>query len=411
MNVNTNVNNMMNQMPNNMFPVNNQPVAMDKSFINMLAKMSGKSDAQMIAQPIQGSANLNIMEILTGNNLMDPMPLDNINAFGTENEEKADTEKMPDNFMEMENIYNFGTPVIMNNDYQKSLPNNEHIYNSNSSIMSNQLNVDTVNYDYSRGNVAFDFKTSEGQLIVNNNNGSKTEHLNILNNLNVEVEAEKNLEVPKAHVNLSAEKLISEIEGHRDKLKNEIDSQVGMLVKNRPLIDEQNKIINISDESTELKPQIMSQVKDTIVFMAKEGPEPGSTIRNVTMELHPVHLGKVEIKMTYEDNKVTVEIKALNEETQKIIASNADELANILGKSSEAVNIVVKSADSRYEHQLYNYHNNNDSNGNEQNLNQDEQNNGHGRQKNNYYYNDDDKIEDDDTFSQLINLRNVKLNV
>lgn len=395
MNVSMNVNNIMNQVPNNILLVNNQAVATDKnSFINMLAKMREGSDLQMIVQPIQSSTNLNIMEILTGNNLVDPMILNNSNVIDTESKEKSEIEKIQDNFMEMQNIYNFGSPVVINTPFQ-----------------AGRL-TDTTNYDYLQDEVAIKFKPLEGQQTINNNNyGSKPENSDILN---VEVEAVGNLKAltkEDSNLNLSAEKLITEIEGHRDKLKNEIDFQAEMLTANRPLVEGQNKIVNISDESTELKQQVMSQVKDTIVFMAKEGPEPGSNVRNVTMELHPVSLGKVEIKMTYENNKLTVEIKALNEETQNIIASNVDELASILGKSSEAVNIVVKSPDSRYEHALYNYHNNNDNKGNDQNLNQDEQNNGHGRQKNNYYYNDDDSNEDDDTFSQLINLRNIKLNV
>ena len=137
--------------------------------------------------------------------------------------------------------------------------------------------------------------------------------------------------------------------------------------------------------------------------MAEEGKEAGSSIKHVTMELNPSNLGKVDIKMTFEDNKVTVEIKALNEETQSIISSNIDELAKILSKSSETVNIVFKSNESRYEPQVYNY-----NQGNEQNLNQDDPNYEQGRQKN-YYYNPDESNKDkeeDSIFSQLINSLN-----
>ena len=386
MNVNMDVNNIMNQVPNNMFPVNNQVVADKNSFINMLAKMSG--------EPAVQSKNLNIMEILAGSSLLGPKNLTNTNDIETISEEKPELEKELKGLMELQNIYNFGSPIVINTPFQ-----------------ADRL-MDTTNNDYFQGEVAFNFKPSEGQQTTDINNFlSKTEKSDILN---VEVESDGNLKAlskESSNLNISAEKLITEIEGHRDKLKKGIDFQAEMLTTNKTLVEGQNKIINISDESTALKPQIMSQVKDTIVFMTKEGPEPGTNVRNVTMELHPVSLGKVEIKMTYENNKVTVEIKALNEETQNIIASKVDELASMLGKSSESVNIIVKSADSRYEHQLYNYHNNNDGKGNEQSLNQDEQNNGHGRHKNNYYYNEEDSNEDDDTFSQLINLRNIKLNV
>lgn len=411
MNGNVNLNAMMTQVPSNMMQIsnnklsaNNQAVAMDKnSFAKMLAKMNGINElngaTDQINTQLNGTNNFLIMDIMQENNLIDSMVFNDTNGIVAEGEEKQDIEKNLETFI-MHNAYNFGIP----------------------SIISTKLNVDndSLSNEYLQNPVSFDLEALGALETVGNNimskdykfnNENKDNHFQLLN-FETELEADKNQEAAsKESLNLSfsAEKLITEIEKHRENLIKKIDFNVNMLTANKTSAEGQN-IIKISDESNELKPQIMSQVKDMIVFTAEQGPEPGSTIRNVTMELTPASLGKVEIKMSFDDNKVTVEIKALNEETQKLIASNVDELAVILGKTSETVNIVFKSPNSLHEHQLYTYNQDNNKN-NEQQFNQDAQNNGHGRQKNNYYYNEDSNSkEDDDTFSQLINLR-TKINM
>lgn len=396
MSVNISLNNVLNQGGNHKFSSNSKVNTMDKStFIKMIAMMmSDKTATNLSSQSSNIETNLNIDELLAGSNAMDSMGLNNANKVETNKEEKLEEEKL-ENLLGDQNFFNFIFHDIMNSQSQAD------------SI------IDTISPNHYQDTLARSFhnlsyKSSEEQYVaINNEPENNAEMLN--------VDAGKNLDVvfkENSSGNFLADKLIAEIQDHRDKLINEIDFQVEMMTTNKPLVEGQNKIINVSDESTQLKSQVLSQVKDKIIFMAEEGTVKGNTIKNVTMELHPVNLGKVDIKMTFENNQVTVEIKALNEETQKIISSNVDELANILGKSSEAVNIVVKSPDYRNEHQLLNYNHNSNQN-NEQNFNQNDQSNGHGRQNNNYY-NDDEtnnqNNEDDSIFSQLINLRSIKLN-
>lgn len=181
-----------------------------------------------------------------------------------------------------------------------------------------------------------------------------------------------------------AEKLITHIENSRNKLKDEIDFNAGAAQKNRLMFSE-NKIIQVSDESSHIKSSAISQIKDKIELMVHEGI---NGTKEVTMELKPENLGKVSIKMFYEGNKLTVEIKALSEETNKLLMSNSQDLAKLLNKTMDSnVNVVVKH-ESAYAHNPLDY-------------NQDK---GQNQQKNNYTYsgnNQDDK--DEDMFSQIMN--------
>lgn len=181
-----------------------------------------------------------------------------------------------------------------------------------------------------------------------------------------------------------AEKLITQIENSRNKLKDEIDLNANMAQNNRLMFSE-NKIIQVSDESSYIKSSAISQIKEKIELMVSEGT---NGTKEVTMELQPENLGKVNIKMFYEDKKLTVEIKALNEETSKLLMSNTQELAKVLNKTVDSnVNVVVKH-DSTYAENPLDY-------------NQDK---GQNQQKNNYTYsgnNQDDN--DDDMFSQIMN--------
>ncbi len=182
-----------------------------------------------------------------------------------------------------------------------------------------------------------------------------------------------------------AQKLITQIENSRNKFKNEIDYNAGLAQKNKLMFSE-NKIIEVSDESSYIKSSAISQIKDKIELLVSERT---NGTKEVTMELQPEKLGKVNIKMFYEDNKLTVEIKALNEETSKLLMSNSQELAKVLNKTVDSnVNIVVKHDETAYGQNPLDY-------------NQDQSKN---QQKNNYTYsgkNQDDN--DDDMFSQIMN--------
>lgn len=164
-------------------------------------------------------------------------------------------------------------------------------------------------------------------------------------------------------------------------------------------IDLKNKIITISDGSTEIKSQVLSQVKDKIIIMTQNSQD-SNNIKTITMELRPQALGKVEIKMSYENNKLTVEIKASNEETQKILSSNTDELRDLLNKTSDAdVKIIVKTHEPDSQN-ILNY---------QDNLYQDNEHNHQGRQHSKYYGDNDFKTKEEDVFSDLIDLNYYRI--
>jgi flagellar hook-length control protein FliK len=206
--------------------------------------------------------------------------------------------------------------------------------------------------------------------------------------------------------NYNVEKLVAEIEGNSEKQKNEFNFNVETQMPKEYFINGDNKIITLSDESSRIKSQVLSQLKDKIVFHTEKAPTSKNEIKHVTMELQPHNLGKVDVKITFQDNKITVEIKALNEETQKILSSNAGELANILNKSTESsINIVVKNSELQHERQQLSYNQSQEQSYNESY----DQNDGHGRQRGFYYKENKNKDSDEDsTFTELINLRNLK---
>lgn len=397
MNSSMNISNMsINQIPSQVTG-NNQQANMNKGeFLNMLQILMTKNNgSQTMTQQSYSSTDSNFMELLLGSDLNNFDAIASSNVVNSEDifnginrEEKQLSENDVQNFVGMLETLQIVNPNIT----KLEMPTDNLVYNNGmtekGSNISNLINLG--NYQNSSNSIPKNLNTLEDGTVVN-----------------LEVPINENQQTQS--LSASAEKLISEIEGHRDKFKNKLDNQAELLIKNKPLTENQNKIITISDESTEIKSQVLSQVKDKIVFMAGEGAESNNTVKQVTMELHPHDLGKVNIKMTYENDKITVEIKALNEETQKILSSNAGELTDILKKTTEAVvNVEVKPFNSE---KPTNYSPNNDQNY-QQDYNQDNnQSNENAKQGNSYHHKDGNNKsnEKDDTFSQLINLRNLKL--
>lgn len=385
MNMNVNSNSFPINMPGNSISANKLSVKDNSEFMNMLNMII--SDKNTVQAPMHSNdlrMNSNVLEIFTGD-LTNISQLSGKVTVASDNMlyDKEEKLKEANNFEESVKIHNY--PY-----------SNLHIFNP----QFQAINTADLNTEYEKvltPHVNFSSFTNLTNELQENTQ-------NIINNRFPEKPSAENfIRKESSSLSMQAEKLITEIEGQRDRLKNKIDLQVEILTTNR-LTQGQNKIISISDESSQIKPQVLSQIKDTIVFMAEEGAEP-NTVKHVEMELHPESLGKVDIKMTFENNKITVEIKALNEETQKLISSNTDELANILGETTESVNIVVKSNGLYYEHHVYN------ENQNSQNLNHYNQNSEQGRQKNHYYYQENnEENEDDSVFSQIMNLRSIKLN-
>lgn len=202
-------------------------------------------------------------------------------------------------------------------------------------------------------------------------------------------------------LNSNLNSLNEEVVNQNDKVKNESKLNVDVdfrksIVENKNVIfSNNNKIIEISDESAELKTNVLNQVKDKIVLMAndKEGTQ------EVNMELFPENLGKVNIKMSIEADKITVEIMALNEKTGNILLSNVQELTKVLQNnfSNGTVNVIVtENSLNQYNQSNLNY--NQQQNNKEQNY------------KNQFLNNEITDLNEDNKITEMINLRNLKLN-
>lgn len=382
--MNVNMNN-ISSMPQKIISAIKPRQGNNKPFINMLSSMMGDKSAGQEALQSEGFIDFNVFQLLKGSSIN--INMSDANTYSTGiydymsfyNDATTNEDKVMEELAEIKNPFNFSIP---------------------SSVMPEMSDIITAakvsTLDYVHNLTSYDnYNVLQSKQNFVNNDFLKSEISNLETGEN-------------SPLNISSEKLIAEIEESRDKLKNNIE-MVEMLTSNRASSENQNTIIKLSDESSQIKSQVLSQVKDKIVFMAEEGTEPGTAVKHVTMELNPESLGKVDIKMTFENNQVTVEITALNEETKKLISSSIDELTSILGKSAESVKIVVKSSDPTLEHQINNYNQTDKMN----QAYQDDENYEQRRQRNNYYFenNKDSKDdEDDNIFSQLVNLRSIKLN-
>lgn len=401
MNVNMDLNNILYQVQNNL-SMNNTSVAGQDTFLAMLTNMMTDDNLNQLPGTMDNTEiNNELMEILIGNgadylNLLSMNNAD-INKIIAEADvfasdegktEKPDEESILENSYLMQNYYNLIAPQIMG--ITENVSSNPDTYMLQDLNMLQNLNQGIYqNSLYSDGNASY----SNVKPSV----------------IDAEQPRAEQMYSEKAVLSPQAEKLITEIESRRSKLKNDINSNAEMLNAsvNKGITSENNKIIQLNDESTQIKSQVLDQVKDNIIMLKDINTVDGNTAKQVTMELYPRELGKVDIKMTVVDNKMTVEVKALNEETQKILASGADELLKALNKTVETINIVIKSNDSSQEHHLTNYYDkenqNNEYNQDDQNLDHDN------KRRNHYFYDDDGKSSDDDTFSELINLRSAKI--
>ncbi|WP_313341592.1 flagellar hook-length control protein FliK [Sedimentibacter sp.] len=397
MNVNMDLNNVLNQVQNNL-NTNMAPVMGKDTFLAMLTNMM--TDNSLNQLPVitdNTEMNNEFMEFLTGSgtdylNLLNMNNID-INPVITETDvftsdgdktEKSDAENILESSYLMQNYFNLIAPQIMG--ITENTGSNSDAY-----MLPELNNLQSLNHGIYENSFLNNGNTSYSNMKPSDINAEQVHN-------------------EKTALSPQAEKLITEIEGRRDKLKNDINFNAETLNANanKNITPENNKIIQLNDESTQIKSQVLEQVRDNIVMLTEANKGDGNTVKQVTMELYPKELGKVDIKMTMVDNKMTVEVKALNEETQKILASNGEELLKLLNKTSETVSIVIKSNDSSQEHHLTNYYDkenqNNEYNQDDQNLDQDN------KRRNYYFYEEDGKNSDDDTFSELINLRSAKIN-
>lgn len=409
LNTNMNLNNVLSSQITGTVPINNQRQGMDKSdFLKMLkAMMFENKNLAQLPQSENAGLNPDILMLLQGNsglvkrNAMDDAITDEMDG-NTQNAAEFDkrnaADRISDDLYGMSGLFNNAVPNIMGpetstGDIINGIPESGYFQSYNGMPNFNQF-----------------------QNIWQADGGSKNQEIGAGTQTQTQTQEVSESPVNTASVgqNFSAEKLIAEIEENRSRLRNDIDFKANLLMASSKSVQEENNhTITVSDEATQIKPQILSQVAGKIAYIAEEKPGESGEVKYVTMELQPHNLGKVDIKMAFEGDKLTVEVKALNKETQKILQSNADELANILNKATKtAVDIVVKVNDNQYEnHVVSNSHNNQQQEQQNYNQNNDDARQ-QGRNKEGYYHsNKDSDKEDEDIFSQMINLRNIKLSM
>ncbi|MGB4439507.1 MAG: flagellar hook-length control protein FliK [Sedimentibacter sp.] len=395
MNVNMNLINLLtSQLQSNAVQNNNQFINIDKgafvNLLNMVMAEKGTTNPAELSSITDLNANTNV-----NTNLMELLLVNNENNFSDvadrsisddkviccfeelNKDEKQESKKVNENLIGWFSGFNFANTLINNLDVETTdaaagiinLYYDKNIKNIISFVKPNEF-------------ASIKDVTSDNQQVINDNAATS----------DIEIPIKENIQ----DISFLAEKLITQVESYRNKVKDERNIQLEFTENNKPVLEGYNKIIEVSDESSQIKNPVLSQVEDKIVYMSS-GETEGT--KHVTMELNPENMGKVDIKMTFENNKITVEIKVSNEETQKILSSNSEELAKVLNKSAEtSVTVIVKPYESQYGRNPLDY---------------DSQNNRHGRQRNNndyYYDNNNDDSEEDSVFSQIINLRALKLN-
>lgn len=247
------------------------------------------------------------------------------------------------------------------------------------------------------------FNTIRSLENVNQNNIIKQPDIkpdiNIIPN-KVKVSENITQEIP-SHFNLN-EEIVQKTE--ETKSNNSLIDEI--IYDNKPILGRQlvegDKAIVISDASSEIRSQALTQVKDKIVFMYEDGKI--NSPKEVIMELQPHNLGKVNIKMIFEDDKLKIEIKALNEDTQKILSDNKEGIVNALSKAIDStISVDIKSQDMFYKNRPLYYYGSNVSSDyiSEQKS---ENHNKHGRNEN---QNQDNRDEENSNFSELLNLKTI----
>ncbi|MBP1925750.1 hypothetical protein J2Z76_001611 [Sedimentibacter acidaminivorans] len=257
----------------------------------------------------------------------------------------------------------------------KEIVNNSS-HSSNKTIQSSIVPRNSLILNKSDSNIQHNVFDKTAPIIENFNNTN-------------EIKSEFN------RISISKEVLPKELDENQNDVKSNMEFGSNLLENKPPIFNENNKIIEISDESTKIKDTVLSQVEDKIIFMAKDK----EGIQQVTMELNPKNLGKVSVKMSVESEKISVVIMALDQKTNSILMSNAQELTRALQNHFNNGSVTVTVTEN-----VLNQNNQSNMNYSQQNS-QREQN--HNNQN---FYNNIDDLEEGNFIAEMINLRNFKLN-
>jgi len=365
--------------------VNNQK----NSFENMLMMLIGDNSSQAI--PAIGNENIPNLDIM--------------NLISDDNKEEND--KTNNNIVSI-------LAALMQNPLEQNIQDlkpESIIYNcvqnvdlqQNPNIQNLLLNEYTTNIEKS----AFNKDSLNFKNLLLNGNDVRNEK-NMPQTIKFESALEKQpLQITKTeieNINLTKDKGILKLTEFKEaifsKTNKTKDSFNGEIYFNSEAVNgkvtafaDYNKIIEVSDESAKINQSVLAQVEDKIVMMAKDGTQ------QVTMELFPENLGKVNIKMSIEAEKMIVEIMSLDGKTGNILALNAPELTKALQNNFSNGTVHVTVTDNSL----------NQYNQNSLNYNQQQSEKQRSSRDQNFNNNTED-IKEDFTTTEMINLRNLKLN-
>ena len=365
--------------------VNNQK----NSFENMLMMLIGDNSSQAIpAIGDENIPNLNIMNLISDDN-------------------KEENDKTNNNIVSI-------LAALMQNPLEQNIQDlkpESIIYNcvqnvdlqQNPNIQNLLLNEYTTNIEKS----AFNKDSLNFKNLLLNGNDVRNEK-NMPQTIKFESALEKQpLQITKTeieNINLTKDKGILKLTEFKEaifsKTNKTKDSFNGEIYFNSEAVNgkvtafaDYNKIIEVSDESAKINQSVLAQVEDKIVMMAKDGTQ------QVTMELFPENLGKINIKMSIEAEKMIVEIMSLDGKTGNILALNAPELTKALQNNFSNGTVHVTVTDNSL----------NQYNQNSLNYNQQQSEKQRSSRDQNFNNNTED-IKEDFTITEMINMRNLKLN-
>lgn len=270
--------------------------------------------------------------------------VENVINPAEENREQKENKDLTD--IDYENLLHF---IFQNPQNSQNIKNIQEINTQNletvkttSSIELNESNIIEKskegeilpllnNMDTNKNN---DLQSSDySKLSYNDFNNNLEKKLNVLKNpILMENESLNSVESKKIN-NLNTIKkdsipkeiLIKDISKNEKEFKNLYNLASKHVQDVKSLFnDKDNRIIKISDDSSQINTSVLTQVKDKIITMVKDQTQ------HVTMELFPENLGKINVKMVFEKEQLRIEIIPSNEKAGSILMANVKDLNGIL---------------------------------------------------------------------------------
>lgn len=103
-------------------------------------------------------------------------------------------------------------------------------------------------------------------------------------------------------------------------------------------LNDKRMIVSVSDASSQIKKPILHQVTDQVLMNYHQNK------KEFQMELYPENLGKVSVKLSMQNNVLTVAISSENSKTQSLLLSHAGHIQSVL---QDSMNQNVQVIDSQ----------------------------------------------------------------